>query len=244
MRHFVRKHKKKIIVGHGVVTVLFLLSTALLLSEDDAVLFMTPNGSEVLPLRETVDIDVNVTTKIPLNAVGATIAYPADILDVIGISKKKSFLDLWTEDTIIRNESGEVIFSGGTLREGGLIGTGTIFTFTVRAKKTGEATVELRNTQALAGDGKGTAIQHVARTVKFIIPESTIAALPAESGDSTASIRTTYGVIGDVDGDGTVSISDMSTLLVHILMPYDSKYDLNTDGAVTISDLSIVLSML
>lgn len=240
MKHFVRKHKKKIIVGHGIATVLFLLSTTILMSEDDAVIFFTPSGSTVLPLRETVDVDVQVTTKIPLNAVGATMIFPMDSLEIVGISKKKSFLDLWTEDIIIRSETGEVVFSGGTLAQGGLIGSGTVLTMTLRAKKAGEATLELRNTQALAGDGKGTAIQHVARSLTFTIPEVAISAPSGGGAIENAPVPSSPSA--DLDGDGHISMRDASILLVHFLRPYDTKYDLDMNGSVGISDLSIVLS--
>ncbi len=240
MKHFVRKHKKKIIVGHGIATVLFLLSTTLLLSEDDAVMFFTPYGSTVLPLRETTDVDIQITTKIPLNAVGATFVFPNDMIEVVGISKKKSFLDLWTEDTIIRSEVGEIVFSGGTLAPGGLVGSGTVLTLTLRAKKVGDAVLELRNTQALAGDGKGTSIQHVARSITFTIPEVAISA--PSSGGSSESATALISPSADFDTDGKISIRDASILLVQFLRPYQTKYDLDMDGSVGMSDLSIVLS--
>lgn len=240
MKHFIRKHKKKIIVGHGIATVLFLLSTTLLLSEDDAVMFFTPQGSTILPLKESVDVDVQITTKVPLNAIGATMTFPNDTLEIVGISKRKSFLDLWTEDIIIRSDTGEVVFSGGTLERGGLVGSGTVLTLTLRAKKTGEATLELRNTQALAGDGKGTAIQHVARTLTFTIPETAISS--PSGGGSTENPPARTSPSADLDGDGHISMRDASILLVQFLRPYDTKYDLDMNGSVGISDLSIVLS--
>ena len=220
---------------------LFLLSTTLLLSEDDAVIFLTPHGSTILPLKETIDVDVQITSKVPLNAVGATFVFPKDIIEVVGVSKRKSFLDLWTEDIIIRSETGEIIFSGGTLEPGGLIGQGTVLTLTLRAKKTGEATLELRNTQALAGDGKGTAIQHVARTLTFVIPEVVISA-PGGGSTQNAELSSPASPSADLDGDGDVSMRDASILLVQFLRPYDSKFDLDNNGSVGISDLSIVLS--
>lgn len=242
MKHFVKKHKKKIIVGHGIATVLFLLSTTLLMSKDDAVLFFTPNGSTVLPLKETVDVDVQITTKVPLNAVGATVTYPKDMLEIVGVSKKKSFLDLWTEDTIIRSEAGEVVFSGGTLAKGGLVGSGTVFTLTLRAIQTGEATLELRNTQTLAGDGKGTAIQHVAHSLTFTIPEVAISAPSNGGAPAGATAPTPASPSTDLDGDGKISMRDASILLVQFLRPYDTKFDLDMNGSIGISDLSIVLS--
>lgn len=243
MKHFVRKHKKKIIVGHGIATVLFLLSTTLLLSEDDAVVFFTPLGSEVLPVRQTIDVDVQVSSKVPLNAVGATMTYPKDMVEVVGVSKKRSFFDLWTEDTIIRDDAGEVVFSGGTLRQGGLIGNGTVLTVTLRALKAGNATLELKNTQVLASDGHGSAIEHAARTLSLIIPEVVISA-PAQSSESTGTVEPTpqKTVEGDFDGDGRVSMSDASALLVRMLWPYERKYDLDGNGSVGISDLSVLLS--
>ncbi len=240
MKHFVRKHKKKIIAGHGIVAVLFLLSTALTLSGDDAIIFFTPYGSEVLPVRETVDVDINVTTKVPVNAIGATITYPKDRIEIVGISKKKSFLDLWTEDIIIRSDAGEVVFSGGTLKPGGILGTATAFTLTIRAMQTGEATLELHNTQTLAGDGRGTSVEHKARSITFTIPETVISAVGSGGGTTPALPKPL--LVGDFDNSGFITMSDASVLLVRILMPYETKFDLDADGAVGISDLSILLS--
>lgn len=241
MKHFVRKHKKKIIAGHGIVAVLFLLSTALTLSGDDAVIFFTPYGSEVLPVRETIDVDINVTTKVPVNAIGATITYPKDKIEIVGISKKKSFLDLWTEDTIIRTEAGEVVFSGGTLKPGGILGTATALTLTIRALQTGEATLEFHNTQTLAGDGKGTAVEHKAHPITFTIPDTVISARGG-SGTGTSPTLQKPVLAGDFDGNGFVTMTDASILLVRMLMPYETKYDMDADGTVGISDLSILLS--
>jgi hypothetical protein len=90
-----------------------------------------------------------VNARVPINALGITIKYPQDLIEVVGVSKQKSFLDLWTEDTAIREEAGEVHFSGGTTAHGGLLGTSTAITLTIEAKKPGTATISFEDVEAL-----------------------------------------------------------------------------------------------
>jgi hypothetical protein len=56
-----------------------------------------------------------------------------------------------------------------------------------------------------------------------------------------------YGPTGDVNGDGTVNISDV-TLLVNIILgnatdPYGNA-DVNGDGTVNISDVTLLVNII
>ena len=109
--------------------------------------FFMPYGEESLSPGGITSIDVNINTKVPINALGATISFPKESFDIVGISKEKSFFNLWTEDTTIAEGLGEIRFSGGTTKRGGVMGTGTVFTITVRAKGSGSAELQFKNTR-------------------------------------------------------------------------------------------------
>jgi hypothetical protein len=82
---------------------------------DEPILYITPHGTSSLTVGEVQKIDVRINTKTPINAVGATIAYTPETIEIVGISKEDSFLSLWTEETRINESTGEVHFSGGRL---------------------------------------------------------------------------------------------------------------------------------
>ena len=84
------------------------------LSPTPVIFYFTPYESKTLQIGDTTQINVNVKTAIPINAVGVTIKFPQDLLEIQGVSKEKSFLDLWTEDTSIHEDVGTIHFSGGT----------------------------------------------------------------------------------------------------------------------------------
>ena len=214
-----------------------------------AVMYFIPYSSTTLSPGETVEVDVNINARVPVNALGITIKFPTDMIDVVGFSKQRSFLDLWTEDTSIREDSGEIHFSGGTTRTGGLLGTSTALTITLQAKRPGTATLTFENADVYASDGTGALLASKNRSITFTIPSPapsptvTIAA-PASSGALVLSnsVSAPQAPSADFNNDGSVNLVDMSILVLHTLGSYDTRYDLNMDGVITISDLSILYS--
>jgi hypothetical protein len=201
---------------------------------------------------ETRNIDIAINARTPINAVGATIKFPQDSLEVLGFSKEKSFFDLWTEETAINEDTGEIHFSGGTTRAGGLMGTGTVLTITVRAKKAGTQTLSIKDSEVYADDGKGTLLINDSRTLSFnALPQPVSIASGARpttisNSASTNSLSQPSKPLpksADLNGDGVINLIDMSIMIIHMMMaPYDQRYDLNMDGNINISDLSILLS--
>ncbi len=203
---------------------------------NETVLYISPHSSTTLKVGETTDVDVRINTKTPINTVGATIKFPEDVLDIVGISKEHSFLDLWTEETTIKEKTGEIHFSGGTLAPGGLSGVGTLVTLTIKAKKSGEAQLLFKDAQIFAADGKGSEVQSNKRTFTFDIPESEneVVAASARMNDETLVPPSI-----DFNGDGKVNVVDLSIIAFQMIAPYNSKYDLDRDGASNLADLSI-----
>ena len=118
MKHLVRRHRR--FVGHGVLVFALLATSVITFNDGTTTLFFMPHSGDKIRVGETAEIDVNITTKTSIIALGATVMFPPETLEIVGISKEKSFLDLWTEETSIKEDAGEVHFSGGTFRPAGL----------------------------------------------------------------------------------------------------------------------------
>ena len=235
VQHFVRRHRGKILFTHSVVVMTLLASSAITFNAGETAVFLQPRDKTELAIDETTEVDVVLSTTVPINAIGVTLGFPPELLEIVGISKARSFLDLWTEDTEIREDAGEIHFSGGTLKKGGLTGTSTALTLEVRAKRAGAAQLYFKEAKVLASDGKGTSVESVDRPFTYII---------RASAPSTSSPSPTAPALprADVNDDGRIDLADMSMLLLKLMKPYDVRFDLNGDGSVNIGDLSVLFS--
>ncbi len=241
-----------LVLAVGTITVLgtaprlmsLLASTTSSLYSTPATMYISTDKTTDLIVGKSHQLDINVNTKVPINTVGATLSYPSDYFEVVGMSKEKSFLDLWTEETVIREDVGEIHFSGGTYQEGGLMGTGTVLTLTMRAKKTGDATISFKEAQLYPHDGSGIEVETTRRTIAFSIVDATNT--PSGAGKSTppSPLEPAPPVAPDPDlnGDGTISVIDVSILAFKILGTYDARYDLDRNGALGLSDLSVLFA--
>ena len=205
--------------------------------------YFMPYGNENLNLGDTVSIDVNINTKIPIDAFGATIGFPKGSLEIVSISKEKSFFDLWTEDTTIAEDTGEIRFSGGTTRQGGITGTGTVLTLTVKAKNPGQAQLLFKNVQVYPYSNSGKPVDTKTRPITYTIvePKNQSVIVGGASGGSSISPGS-VPPSPDLNGDGRINLIDLSILTFKMLGSYDPRYDLNMNGSVGLDDLSILLS--
>lgn len=227
-----RKHRRKILATHSVIVVTLLASSAVTFNHGSTTVYLEPHGrSELLP-GDTARIDIDIDTSTPINALSATITFPPELIEIVGISKEDSFLDLWTEETAIREDLGEIHFSGGTVQKGGLVGSSTALTLTVRAKRPGKAELSFRVAQILASDGRGTAVESVSRPFTYEIQS------PVVAGGTSPSNTSAPTVDPDFNADGRVDLVDISILMHKITESYDARYDLNRDGWLGLPDIS------
>lgn len=255
-RFFSALLKQEILISHGLlIAVIFgigitltlrrtdivslLASATSSISGDPAIMYFSPSQTTPLHIGETEEIDININARVPVNAIGATISFPPESLEVVGISKEKSFLDLWTEETSIQENDGHVHFSGGTLRKGGLTGVGTALTLTVRAKKSGNANISFSDAQVLAHNETGTYLETEHRSYTISIANDA----PREIFINAATI-THSAPSADFDSSGAITLADMSNLAFHLLGGYDPLFDLNQDGRLNLSDLSIFFAQI
>ncbi|MDP3963054.1 MAG: hypothetical protein Q8Q39_01010 [bacterium] len=179
-------------------------------------------GSRFVQVDEAFNVSVIVESKQAFNTVGAIVRFPADLLEVTGVSKDGSILEVWVDEPAIDNADGVVVFSGGIIR--GYQGTAKIATIRFQPKSLGEAIIDFEDATVLAHDGRGTEILGKQRDIAFFV-------------------RPDDSLSPDIDDDNRVTISDLSKLLAHYGSD-TSVYDLNGDGSIGAGDVSVMLSRL
>jgi hypothetical protein len=218
------QHRYKIIFSAPIIFLL-LFNTAGVVGSGN-IFFFTPEKTIFPMVGENVRISLNVTTKLPINAVGGTIVFPPEFLAVDTFSRENSIIDLWTEEPNFSNEHGTLHLSGGIIPKDIKEGDhGAILVTSFRALKAGKVTIGMKDGQLLAANGEGTNIF---------------------SGSSvfTLYIRDQGKSSPDVNDDGMLSITDVNTLYLKTFGSYDAHYDLNGDGKVSWADVKMLIELM
>jgi hypothetical protein len=93
-----------------------------------------------------------------MNAVSGTMSFPTDKLEVVGVSKANSVLNLWVEEPSFSNNSGTVNFEGIAFNPGYTGYQGTIISVNFKVKSIGKADLSFTSGSVLANDGSGSNI--------------------------------------------------------------------------------------
>jgi hypothetical protein len=211
-----------------VVTTVFAGLAAVITENSSYVTIRTDTEKVVKDQQFT--IDVSVTAHVAVNAVDLVISYPKDKLVIDGIDTGTSVITLWTEEPYARD--GSIYLTGGTFRRG-FMGTHTIARIKAHATEAGEARILLKETQLVAGDGKGSEV---------VIANSINEVKIAISGtEGIIKGKATISVVSDIDGDGDVDLKDISAFMA-AWFTKGSTFDFNGDGKMTFSDFSILLA--
>lgn len=214
-----------------VVTALF-ASIASVLPIDSSYVTVRTGASSVAK-DEEFTIDVLVTAHVPINAVDLVLTYPESKMDIDGIDTGTSVITLWTEAP--RAENGSIYLRGGTFRKG-FLGEHTIARIKAHATESGDARILIKETQLVAGDGKGTNVEPTQSTA---YNEVRISVLGDEDG--LISAKAAISVVTDTDGDGDVDINDIMAFM-NAWFSQTTFFDFNGDGRMTFKDFSILLS--
>lgn len=194
------------------------------------------SSEEVVEVGTQFTLDVFVYADAPINAVDISLLYPEDQVDILGIDKGDSVITLWTEEPFVKN--GAVVLRGGTYKRG-FVGEHKIATINVKAKTAGSAQFLAGTVSLLAGDGKGTNVK--ADTTRAKVITKVFAAGEKPAAGSTLEGSVGIVVVTDIDGDGEVSLRDISSFMAH-WATRDQKFDFNNDGEMTFRDFSIILA--
>lgn len=180
------------------------------------------------------EIDVYASAHVPVNAVDVTLTFDPRDVEVVGVDRGQSVLTIWTEDPII--EKDKVILRGGTFRKG-FLGEHRIATINLRAKQTGQSQFEAADIMLLAGDGQGTPVtvadSSESKVSLYIYDENT--------DPSNIEVNAKISVVTDIDGDGEVSLKDISSFMA-AWSQGGKVYDFNGDGRMSFRDFSIILA--
>lgn len=205
------------------VPVMMLLASSLSMLRSDRELGLSPDDTRYLEYGATSTVSVVFDADRPVNAIGATLAFPPEKVAVDEISLSESSLDLWTEQPTVDSAKGTITFSGGSITKDGLVGPGTLFTFSFTALATGTIVFSFNDGQMLAHDGKGTIIASETYPLSYFI-------------------RDTGAPSPDVNHDRTVNLLDFGIVSSRLFGTYKTAYDLNQDGYITLADLRILVS--
>lgn len=197
---------------------------------------------KVVSSDNAVEVGTNFTLEVyvfadtPINAVDLSVLYPTEQIEVLGIDKGESVLTLWTEEPYV--SGGAVILRGGTFKRG-FVGEHKIASINVRAKAAGKAQFLAGTVSLLAGDGKGTTVKADTTRAKILTTVFPVGAKPAETTTLEGSVG--FVVVTDIDGDGTVTLRDISSFMANWATK-NQKFDFNNDGLMTFRDFSIILA--
>lgn len=215
-------------------------------SEDQATttLLIEPQTTN-LNVEEDFIIDVVVTTRVPMNALEATLRFPPDFIEVKEIVLNSPIIDIWVFEPNYSNEEGFVTFTGGTTRSGGVVGKSNIVSIVFTPKRSGKIELEFTHSLVLQHDGVGTDLEESAKGADFIIKElenKESVNVVTRSSSAAYEIKSTAPPSPDLDNNGNVSISDLSAFLPSLRKEYDESRDFNQDGKVNIKDVSIIMA--
>ena len=210
-----------------------LASIAAVSSSKGSYIKIVPSTSSV-EVGTQFSLTVYVYADAPINAIDISVLYPEGNIEVLGIDKGESVITLWTEEPFVKN--GAVILRGGTYKRG-FVGEHKVATINVKAKVAGSAQFVTGDVNLLAGDGKGTSVKADITRAKITTTVYEAGTKPASTFEGTATVV----VVTDIDGDGKVTLKDISSFMASWANKAQ-KYDFNNDGAMTFRDFSIILS--
>lgn len=95
------------------------------------------------------------TPDVAINSAEGAVNFPADLLEVVSVSKSGTF-SMWIEEPSFSNSAGRITFNGGVANPGYMGKAGGVISIVFKAKKAGSAVLFFSGTAVRANDGLGT----------------------------------------------------------------------------------------
>ena len=150
---------------------LFFCCLSFLLAQESlaATLYISPNsGSYEVGKTFSSSVFVGAQGE-SINSSDASINFPADLLEVVSLSKSGSIFTLWVEDPSFSNSAGSISYVGGLPAPGFSGASGKVLSIVFRVKKAGAATVSFGSSAVRASDGLGTNVLKGAGSAKLTL---------------------------------------------------------------------------
>jgi hypothetical protein len=179
-------------------------------------------------------VDIYAYAHVPVNAVDITLRFDPKAVKVLEVDRGQSVLTIWTQDPVL--DVDKVVLRGGTFKRG-FIEEHKIASIDLEAIQTGPSSFKATDVVLLAGDGAGTPVT-VAEAQNssvslFVYDENT--------SPESIGIDIEVKVLSDIDGDGTVTLTDISAFMA-AWHNKDKFFDFNSDGRMGFRDFSIILA--
>lgn len=214
--------------------ILAALGANALLSVDESYVRLSPDKTVVMK-GESFFIEIYAYAHVPVNALDIEVSFDPASVEVVSVDKAQSVLTIWTQEPTV--EANKIVLGGGTYRRG-FVGEHLVATIKAVAKESGKTEFLVRDAELLAGDGKGTPVKLASN------PEGGVQSfIIYNQNEDPAKISATLGVgiSADIDGDGTVTLKDISSFM-SAWYNGSKTYDFNTDGKMNFIDFSIILA--
>ncbi len=199
-------------------------------------------ATKAVKVGDFIDIQIVVTSSVPVNAFTGEIVFDSNIIEVVSIDYNTSIANLWVTEPWYNKAENTIQFAGGTTNPNGFIGSDTLLTARLKTKQEGVTGVRLENARILQHDGFGTDV---------VLPEQVDALFTSESLSTQTNVlpevnrEQKYNVANtlpatDLNADGEQTFTDISIFMLK-LGSNETRYDFNQDGKVNIADLSIII---
>jgi len=207
---------------------------ASLISAEQSYIKLVPSKTAVMK-GDNFSIKVYASAHVPVNAIDVNIDFSPGTVEVISVDKGQSVLTIWTKEPEVKGNT--ISLSGGTFRKG-FVGEHLIATIKLKATTQGKTEFLIKNANLLAGDGKGTPV-----LVSITESSSKASFYIYDQSEDLSKISANVGIIinTDIDGDGKVTLKDISSFMA-AWNSESATYDFNNDGRMNFIDFSIILS--
>ncbi len=132
------------------------------------------------PLSENPRMGRNFTVTLKVDslaqkvtAINGELNYNDDKLQIIGISKVGSVINLWRQEPTLRNSSGKITFQGDVAGPGFIGNGGTVFSIIFKPKSSGVASMLWSSAEAFGDPGKKNNIISDLENLDFTIDKAT-----------------------------------------------------------------------
>lgn len=139
------------------IVIIFIGASFFWISNASAATLSLSPSFENKSVGQTFNVSVLVNAQNQaVNAMSGTIIFPADKLEVVGISKTGTIINVWISEPTFSNQAGEINFEGIALNPGYSGAAGKIVTISFKSKDIGLAKTFFSAGSVLANDGTGT----------------------------------------------------------------------------------------